>query len=255
MIVEFLPAIRFNGKSAVENGENFRRFVPTPGNDAGAGRTFDELVAFDPQIIILDCDDACAETMLGLESRWPGPSPFFIPGYTFAPYVLDFIGTNPERRHRFFSVTNVSSTSTNINLVLRYNQAYPDAPVTPTSAPQPSYDAFYMLAYATYALGDAPITGPALSRAFERLLPPGRPIDVGPAGIYDAFQTLRTGGHIDLNGAIGSLDFDPATGEAPIDYSILCPGVDDHGRATAAIESGLVYDAHTKKVTGTNRCP
>jgi hypothetical protein len=124
-----------------------------------------------------------------------------------------------------------------------------------TNAPQPSYDAFYVLAYAAYAIGASDVTGPALSRAIGRLLPPGRRVDVGPRGIYDAFATLRSGGKIDLNGAIGALDFDPATGEAPVDYAILCCAVDDHGRASSMVESGLVYDAKLGKLTGRAHCP
>jgi hypothetical protein len=115
-----------------------------------------------------------------------------------------------------------------------------------------------MLAYATYALGDEAVTGAALSNAFARLLPPGREVDVGPTQILEAFQALRRGPneHIDLNGAIGSLDFDAATGESPIDYAIVCAGVDDTGDVTSAdAESGLVYDARRKEIVGTLRCP
>jgi branched-chain amino acid transport system substrate-binding protein len=127
--------------------------------------------------------------------------------------------------------------------------------VTRTDAPQPSYDAFYVLAYAIHSLGDTPITGPAISTAItSRLGPIGHPIDVGPADILTAFSTLRSGGNIDLNGAIGSLDFDPATGEAPINYAILCFGADNQGNATA-VESGLVYDSSTRRLTGSLHCP
>jgi hypothetical protein len=127
--------------------------------------------------------------------------------------------------------------------------------LTPTTAPQPSYDAFYILAYATYALGDEPITGPALSRAIGRLLPPGRELDVGPSHIFEGLQTLRSGGNLDLVGAMGSLDFDPSTGEAPVDYAILCCGVDADGRASGSVESGLIYETRSAKLTGTMRCP
>ncbi len=70
------------------------------------------------------------------------------------------------------------------------------------------------------------------------------------------FSALRAGASIDLNGAIGALDFNPATGEAPIDYEIVCFGTDDQGRATSTAEgAGLVYEGGPKKLTGTLRCP
>ena len=140
-------------------------------------------------------------------------------------------------------------------LVLRYNATFPDDPVTPTGAPQPSYDAFYLLAYAVYALGDAQIDGSSLSRSLLRLLPPGLRVDVGATQIGEAFETLRSGGRIDLEGAIGSLDLEPMTGEAPIDYAVICVGVDDHGKASSSVDSGLYYDSHAKKLLGQLHCP
>jgi len=169
--------------------------------------------------------------------------------------ILPFIGSDASRRRRFFAVTNRAATMNNAKLVLRYNAAFPSNPVTEAAAPQPSYDAFYVLAYSTYALGDSPITGLSLSHSIESLLPPGRGIDVGPAQIGEAFEVLRSGRRIDLSGAIGSLDFDPKTGDAPIDYAIVCPGVDDHGRASPDVDSHLFYDAREKKLVGTMACP
>ena len=78
---------------------------------------------------------------------------------------------------------------------------------------------------------------------------------MGPQGIFDALSALRAGENVDLNGALGDLDFDRATGEAPIDYAIVCLGVDDYGGAKGSVDSGLVYDAKLKKLTGTMRCP
>ena len=248
-------AIRFNGLTALENGENFKQFVLGPRGDGRDEEIADALADFQPQVIYVLPPDFTSRVLGSLEKRWhAGPRPFYIIGSTFDAAVLDLIGKDAERRHRFWAVTNVSSRTTNAELVLRYNIAFPREPTTRTTAPQPSYDAFYIIADALLALGDAPATGQALSFAIERLLPPGKPIDVGPASIFDAFETLRSGGRIDLNGAIGALDFD-GSGEAPIDYAILCCGVDDRGRASGSVESGLVYDSRARKLTGALRCP
>jgi hypothetical protein len=127
--------------------------------------------------------------------------------------------------------------------------------VTRTATPNGSYDAFYLLAYAIVALGEEPPSGLALSRALGRLMPPGREVAVGPLEILSGFSALRAGANIDLDGTIGHLDFDLATGEAPVDMAVLCVGVDRTGLATEGIESGMVYDPHEDRLVGDLRCP
>jgi branched-chain amino acid transport system substrate-binding protein len=168
--------------------------------------------------------------------------------------VVAYIGASVERRRRFLGLTSESTTATNARFVARYNEAFSQT-VTRTFSPNSSYDAFYLVAYAALALGDAPITGAALSGAVPRLLPPGKAIDVGPSGIFDAMNELASGRNIDLNGATGRLDFDVDTGDAPVDLAVLCPDVDAHGVATSVRESGLMYDATSRTLRGTLRCP
>jgi hypothetical protein len=249
--------LHFNGKSALENGENFRQLVYDAA-DAGADResVVSDLVDFAPQAIVYQGLSFVREILVPLESRWRGAGrPTYLVDSDLEQGAADFVGGDAERRRRFFGVTNLSTTVTNAELVLHYNLVYPSEPVTRTGSPSPSYDAVYALAYAAEAIGAGPVDGTALSRAMDRLLPPGPRVEVGPGGILEAFQILRSGGRIDLEGAIGSLDFDPATGEAPIDYAILCFGVNDRGGAFASVESGLIYDSKTGVLRGTLRCP
>ncbi|HEY2518054.1 MAG TPA: bifunctional serine/threonine-protein kinase/ABC transporter substrate-binding protein [Polyangiaceae bacterium] len=247
-------SLRFNEKSALENGDRFRQFVFDDNATASPDPVVDQILDFAPDVIIYS--GPFEKTVLApLEQLWnKGPRPYYasVSGNTDA--TLDFISRSPNTWHRFFNLTNQTSTLPNAQLVLHYNQIHPDAPVIRTAAPQPSYDAFYVLAYAVHALGETNITGPQLSDAIGRLVPPGRPVDVGPGGILDAFQTLRSGKNIDLTGSIGSLNFDRESGEAPIDYAILCIGSDSHGRAIE-VESGLTYDARTKSLVGSLHCP
>jgi serine/threonine protein kinase len=251
-------ALHYNGRSALENNANFRQFVFDREPGAGGNDVVGELLAFAPQVVVFAEDSFFPRVLAPLEAQWQkgrGPRPVYLTTSGLGRPEFDFAGRDLARRKRFFAVSNLCTTPTNAKLVLRYNRAFPSQQVVRGEAPQPSYDAFYTLAYATYALGEAPITGPALSRAIERLLPPGPKIDVGPGQIFEGFEALRSRGQIDLNGAIGSLDFDPTTGEAPIDYSIVCIGVDDTGKASEGIDSGLVYDARAKRLVGALRCP
>ena len=139
----------------------------------------------------------------------------------------------------------------------RYREAFPDDPITKTTAPNTAYDAFYLLAYATYALpqGEA-VTGPALSRAFARLRG-GAPIEAGLSGIFDAYRALASGGAIDLVGATGRLDLDRATGEPALDEALLCAAADASGRAVDGVESGWVYSRREGKLVtvGKPSCP
>jgi hypothetical protein len=252
-------ALHYNGRSALDNNANFRQFVYAQDTDAGTRDVVKDLLAFAPQVILFAGRGFFKHVLEPLEAQWPRSAnaqrPVYVTGQGLPPELMSFVGRDPAKRHRFFAATNLSTTRTNGKLVLRYNLAFPQQPIVRTEAPQPSYDAFYALAYATYSLGEASVTGPALSRALGQLVPPGPKIDVGSTQIFEGFKALRSSGRIDLNGAIGSLDFDPSTGDAPIDYSIICPGVDDTGQAFATVESGLVYDAHAKALVGTLRCP
>jgi branched-chain amino acid transport system substrate-binding protein len=65
---------------------------------------------------------------------------------------------------------------------------------------------------------------------------------------------LRSGAHVDLNGATGPLDFDLDTGDAPVDLAILCVAANAGGDADETVESGLVYDATAGVLRGTMRC-
>jgi len=152
-----------------------------------------------------------------------------------------------QRDPRFLDVAPTSTTAAHRLL------AEPDFG---TSA---SYDAFYLLAYATSALAPGePVTGASLAKAFARLVPSAAPgtrpsgIDVGRAGILDAYRALQAGERIDLGGASGALDFDLATGSAPLDQAISCLAVG--GGSVREIDSGLVFRASSGLLEGTMRC-
>jgi branched-chain amino acid transport system substrate-binding protein len=215
------------------------------------------LLAFRPDVVVFDSGDALMNRVfVPLETRWPerAPRPLYAGALPLPAALFPFVGRSVARRRRFFGLTNVSTTTANARLVTHFNETFADK-VTRTATPNGSYDAFYLLAYGVVALGDEPVTGPSLSRAIGRLLPPGKPVDVGPLAILDGLGALRGGANIDLEGTIGHLDFDPATGEAPVDMAILCVGVDRTGVATEGIESGMVYDAHADKLVGELACP
>jgi branched-chain amino acid transport system substrate-binding protein len=252
----FFRALSFNGMSALANGANYREFLVDDDQDPppDAASVSQAVVGFSPHVVVAFAEP---KRFPAIETGWPTNRrwrPTYIELNPLQEEDLAFVGSSADRRHRLFGITTVSNTPANARLVMHFNQTF-HTNVDRTLSPNTAYDAFYLLAYATYALGDKPVTGLELARAVTRLLPPGKPVEVGPSGIFDAFNTLRTGGNIDLVGSTGNLDFDAQLGDAPTDEVILCAGVDENGKVSEAIESGLVYNAATKKLDGQARCP
>jgi serine/threonine protein kinase len=254
-------ALVFNGKSALLNGTNFLDVIVDDPFADGARPDFEaaitSLLSFAPDIVVLGSWEALTKgVVIPLEERWPRAvaRPTYAGQDPLQADLFPFLGKSADRRHRFFGLTSVSTTPNNARLVAHFNETFPDK-VTRTATPNGSYDAFYVLAYASLAVGEARVTGPSLSIAFKRLEPPGRPLDVGPLAILDGYGALARGENVDLDGALGHLDFDPATGEAPVDMAILCADVDRHGVAFDGIESGVIYDARESVLKGALSCP
>ena len=253
--------LRFNGRSAMENAADFRAFVlGDPAGSEGRPRDADVVAGvlrFRPDVIVYVGQDEITRTVLApIEDAWgsEGARPLYVAGNSLEGQAFfEFIGARAERRRRFFGVAAPSTSIANVKFTMHYNEEY-SSHVSIDASPASAYDAFYVLAYAAYAVGDRPVTGVALAEAIARLVPPGKRIEVGPYQIYDAFETLRGGGNIDLEGAGSTLDFELASGDTTSDYVVLCVEADAKGRATGTKESGLVYDAHTRALTGAMRC-
>ncbi len=249
--------LSFNGKSALRNADHFQALVaPEPGDAEKAARVVAQLLKFRPHVVLGWAGEEIDLVVRPLEAGWPREieyRPRYVSPVVSGLDLFRFIGKSAERRRRFFAETTVSTTAANHRFVMHYNEVFADK-VTLTQSPNSSYDALFVIAYAAYAADDA-ISGPSLARAFARLSSPGTRIDVGPSKIFDGFAALDRHENIDLVGSAASLDFDLRTGEAPSDQAILCVSIDESGAAADNIESGLVYDAVTKKFRGTMRCP
>jgi branched-chain amino acid transport system substrate-binding protein len=246
-------AIRFNSSTALENGKAYREIaIATEDERKDYARVAAELVSFRPHVIVFASD---RDLLDRVESAWSKDiaRPTYVTNTAFPPDLVAFVAASTERRQRLFGATSVGTTTPNARLVLHYNQTFAP-PVTRARAPNSSYDAFYVVAYASYAVGAERVDGRSLSRAVARLVPPGAAIDVGPSGILTAFGALRRGESVDLNGTVGKLDFDLKTGEAPVDFAIVCTELDEHGTPIGSIESGLVYDDDKSRLEGQMRC-
>ena len=256
----FYKQLAFNGKPALENGRDYEEITFAAGApiEASTTRAADRVVEAAPGIVVLLGAPSATVALVGaVEARWkPGaPRPTYVVANDSLEDFASYLGTSIDRRRRLFAIESLSSSTVNARFVFRYNDVH-DEHVTQFINPGVSYDAFYLLAYAVYALGKEPVDGPALARAFEHLVPPGRPIEVGPTQVFDALTVLAAGGRIDLQGTQSTLDFDLATGEAPSDFALLCARVDGDGGANGEdVESGVVGRARARRIEGTMRCP
>jgi hypothetical protein len=237
--------LRFNGKSAVEMGATgFGDFTHPPGDRADIVA---RVASFRPHLVLLSDDDQELAEALDAAIAKEGTSAIFL---RTAPWEGEdiFRYLTPARRPRFFSVYVSGMTARAERFARRFNEAFA-ARVTAANAPTQAYDSMYLLAYGAVASGEDAVTGASIARGIARLVPPGKPIDVGAGSIFEAVQALRAGQQIDLAGASGRLDFDLATGETPQDFVLQCVGDRD------VVESGIVYDAAQKKLIGNFSCP
>jgi branched-chain amino acid transport system substrate-binding protein len=248
--------LRFNGKPAVENIGDYQEIGAPLDSIETADLTAiaRHVVSNDPTLVVLIGNADNVQFIKAIEEASGHSDITYVAELSTMSHYREFLGANQQRRKRLFGTSSLSNSMPNARFVIRYNETHADR-VNRSFNGAASYDAFYLLAYATFALGRQPATGISLGRAVARLLPPGRPIENGPSDLIAGLAILSAGGQIDLNGASG-LDFDLETGEQPVDFTLTCSGVGLDGKSNGEdVESGVIYDARSGHVSGTMNCP
>jgi hypothetical protein len=254
----FFRQLRFNGRTALENGEAYREvtFASAPGDDVD--RVAARVEATKPTFLVLQGSASFVPRLIErVEARLAGEKekPTYVWAAGAAEYLNDFIGRDAGRRRRVFAVNSVANEPTNARFVIRYNAEHAQ-PVTRVANGGVTYDAVYLLAYAAFAQGGGAVSGASLSRAIGRLVGPGRVIEVGPSDLFDGVSALATGAPIDLAGTATSLDFDLASGEPYADITLGCAGVDARGAAAGDhVFSGVTYRVQGDRLEGELHCP
>jgi hypothetical protein len=251
-----LTTLRFNGKSVVDNADDFRDVAYDDDGRSYEG-ALQELSTFKPNIVLARLSPgAVGGIVVPLEEAWSGdaPRPTYILSKALDEEVLAFAGVEASRRRRFLAMDIVTSTAACVELANHYNQTF-DARVSRMDLTGTVFDAFYALAYSVHSLGTSSVTGPAIAGGFRRLAGPGKAFFVGPQTIFDAYRELLSGATIDLEGTSGHLDLDPSSGESSSEIAILCPGARHPGSHDGAVESGLVFDPRKQAFTGSLTCP
>ncbi len=241
----------FSALAATRAGrrEEVRPFMVTDvfaDDPEGLRKAAAEVAAYRPHVVLDGGADP--QVLTTIEATWAdGPRPLYVYGGVDLAPLLAIARAQADFAGRF-RLIGTRDNPVRDKAEAHYFAAYGRGEVDPSPTP---YDAFYVLAYAAIAVGDEPISGRTLARAIRRLVAPGEPIEVGPAGIYPALKVLARGGTIDLRGSLTNLDFDPETGDATADFAVFCVDV----AAGELIESGGWYDATSGEIRGTMRCP
>jgi hypothetical protein len=255
---DITSSLQFNGASAIDNGPNFREFIVHSTDDpVHTADVVERLVQFAPNVILFIGSDAFVSAFFEpMESLWPS-------GRAFRPlYAIDtdiagpalgaWIDRRPDVRGRFFGMYGPLQTKANLRFSARYNEGLSTA-VPYTMTPSPSFDAFYMLAYAAFAAGTGLPTGPELASAMGNLVPPGIPAEVGARDIPGVLDLLREHRRVDLEGAATNLDLNRRTGDVVSDAVLHC--MRRVGGSLQSLEIPVKYDASAGRWSGALSCP
>lgn len=250
------PKLLFNGgKTAVENGDNFKRvdYGDPSTTMVDYSTVIAEVIAHKPHVVLLfGTAEAAAEVFDGIEAAWGDispaiPRPFYLlPDGGKVADLLEKVGDNDDRRKRVRGTVPGVSGALYDAFKLRYKAFIKEDPL---AYAETGYDAAYLLAYSVVAAKEKAITGPVVVDGLKRMIK-GTAISAGPTEINKAFQALDAAGEIDYAGASGPLNFDTATGEAKADIDIWCMARNANN-APVFVSSGQRYDAALGKVVGT----
>jgi len=234
------PLLRFNGKSVLENGDDFFSMAVTALSDdpnADYAAVNEALLEFRPHVVIaLTREEFVYKILPAIEGGWPGastgqPRPFYVLPNALSGNLdlLNFVaqgsGTNTSeaKRARFVGVAPASAEDLTLynQFLIRFRTAYPR--FENPGGFENFYDSVYMLANAMFAAGSVPnLTGPDIARGMQRIVGGSVTVDVGPTTIADGFSALAAGGNILLNGTMGPANFDPGVGARRGNGSVYC---------------------------------
>jgi len=249
LLAEDGTGIEFNGKTALENGdEAFQSFTIHEGDtQADTANIVEALLEFQPHVVIAATSTEFYNLVFtSLEMRWNSetgnaPRPFYI----LSPYhfgqgaVLDRLTQFRSRMVGLNSATAADQRLYNTYLS-RFKSAYQD--VMNPERYENFYDApYYMIYSAAAVLSRTPkLTGGDLARGMRQLVDFNGPtFGVGVDAINGALTALANG-PIRLDGTLGPPDFD-ARGGRSTPGTVWCAGPQD----TTLYSDVLRYDPET----------
>jgi branched-chain amino acid transport system substrate-binding protein len=235
------PLLRFNEKSAAENGDRYQGFTVDPA-DPNLEETGRRIVNFRPDIVISTAGSVFTQSggiLATIEVLWEDNSTVDVgtvgrPMYILSPtnagdlngvqtLMKNLIeggrGREPDANRRFIGISGAGAEDKTLQnaFASRLGTRFQNVNVESGTY----YDSLYFLAYAMYGAGAPPLTGPAIAGGMLRLLQ-GQRYGVGPDDINSVFEALDDGATIELDTTQGPPTFNRATGTRIDDGSVYC---------------------------------
>jgi branched-chain amino acid transport system substrate-binding protein len=225
-------ALSFNGKSAFDNGTNYRRLDygdPTE-TTVDYAPLIVEILSELPNIVILQGQaEIYQDIMAPVEDNWPmgTPKPYWATFEKQIPqleeiaemYADTLLRLRGIRYFRDFGHPNYQA------FAIRYQSAHPMG-ISPPVFQERMYDALYLAAYAATAIGttgNTNLTGSQFAQALPLLDDGGQAINVGPDSFQDGLNLLQTdNAGMGFVGTTGPVQFDDLTGSTKGTYEIWC---------------------------------
>lgn len=251
--------IEFNGMPALDNGTNYQRFEygdPTEG-PVDLTPVVVEILNMEPNVIILQGQiEIYEQLMRPLEENWPMgvERPFYI-SEKQGPEFVQVATDHPDAitRHRGFQFFEDKSSINYQSFAIEYRSVHPMG-IDPPPFAENVYDALYLAAYATMAIGSVAnenLTGTAYAKALPLLNAPGTTINVGGDDFQQGTNLLlsdQDGG--DFVGTTGPMEFDELLGSPRGIYEVWCMDT-----AFEYQHAGQFYDPTSEQLQGTFECP
>jgi branched-chain amino acid transport system substrate-binding protein len=250
-----VPSLILNGKTAVEEvGDgHFLQVTYPAGPFADVSSVIVSVIDMEPHVLIpLAWEEGVTDIMAGVETVWGATAPrpeYLLPSTMERFSLLALIGGDDAFRHRIRGTRceGPGPGSTFDSFRLRYKAEYGADPGPSGAA---FYDSAYVVAFAMVAAGTVPaLDGKSIAAGMSKLSG-GISTPVGPSDLQKAIAALASGATIDLEGASGHLDFDPANGSVLDRIEVWCVNAN---HAFAA--SGETYDPVTDSLEGSFACP
>jgi hypothetical protein len=252
--------VKINGKSAIDNGSNYKQFTYGSADDPDFESKLANVVLavanYKPHIVVYIGGAETADAMLQIENQYSDTVYHITPGAAAEQRVIDFIGTNEARRTRIFAIQGgqISKDPNYAKFLVQYEAKFPEGGkgIIAGGIGAPQYDEYYLAMYAIAANGANPLTGKNLGQMFLNRLNGGTVIEMGATSIESAFQKLQVGESISYHGAYSYSRFDQ-NGDITPRVIVICVSK-DATLENRFVESGLYYDPETKMLEGMNTC-
>jgi hypothetical protein len=217
------PELIFNGQDITANGDNFLRVtLPFEGPSADYTSAVDELVAFEPHVVMGFAGDEFGTIIIpaleeGLSGAAPQPVYVASPGSRYSNLLLSSAQFN-DFSTRFVGVEFLTNAALYGEYESRLEDAFFNAPA-PTGY-NVLYDAIYMTSLAVFAAGNvATLTPEGIVEGLKRLDDPrGEEVQVGttaPTGINtfkEGLELLTIADGVQFIGTTGPLTFSDSDG-------------------------------------------